>query len=206
MADIAQIWAQALPDVRNGVTGVGVWTALNTATPIIYENGYFVLGLPHAESELAGHLRIALTKRLIETKVSSLLQAPVSLRVIDGTELSDWEIEKRRDVEKQRLNAQSLAKMRVELQSKVSWDAVFEQLSRKYAAVPNKSLPQNRARFFEEAVSMLAEARQGQASWDENGERNFARCLERLAQYADVPSTIVASHVLQKAGELVSDA
>jgi hypothetical protein len=134
--------------------------------------------------------------------MGSLLNGPVALRVIDGTEQADWEVEKRRDAEKQRLNEQSLNKMRAELQSKVSWDAVFEQLSRKYAAVPNKSLPQNRARFFEEAVALLAEARQGQATWDDLGERNFARCLERLSQYADVPSTIVASLVLQKAGEL----
>ncbi len=202
MAELAEIWTEALPHIKNGVTGVGVWTALNQARPIAYENGYLVLGLPHSEMELGGHLRLAATKRLIETKMGSLLNGPVALRVIDGTEQADWEVEKRRDAEKQRLNEQSLNKMRAELQSKVSWDAVFEQLSRKYAAVPNKSLPQNRARFFEEAVALLAEARQGQATWDDLGERNFARCLERLSQYADVPSTIVASLVLQKAGEL----
>ncbi|MFI5384602.1 MAG: hypothetical protein ACHQ50_00625, partial [Fimbriimonadales bacterium] len=78
----------------------------------------------------------------------------------------------------------------------------YEQLSRRFAETPSKSLPQNRARFYEDAVAMLAEARQAQTSWDELGERNFARCVERLAHYADVPSTLVASTVLQKAGEL----
>ena len=143
-----------------------------------------------------------MTKRLIETTVSGLVESPVTVRIIDGTETADWELEKRRDTEKKRLTDQSMVKLRAEMSSRASWDHIFEQLSRKHAAVPNKSLPQNKARFFEECVAMLAEARQAQTSWDDLGERNFARCVERLAQYADVPSTIVASLVLQKAGEL----
>lgn len=202
MPDIEQVWSDALPTIKNGVTGVGIWTALNLAKPVAFENGYFVLGLPHQEMELAGHLRMALTKRLIETTVGGKLESAVTLRVIDGTTSADWEIEKRRDVEKQRLNEQSLAKMRAELTARTSWDAVYEQLSRKFASVPQKSLPQNRARFYEEAIALLAEARQGQLASDDMGERNFARCVERLAQYSEVPSTIVAAHVLQKSGEL----
>jgi hypothetical protein len=29
VADIKQLWAEILPEVKDGVTGVGVWTALN---------------------------------------------------------------------------------------------------------------------------------------------------------------------------------
>jgi len=75
-------------------------------------------------------------------------------------------------------------------------------LSRKYAAVANKSLPQNRARFFEEGVELVVEARKAQQNFDELQERNFARCLERLAQYAELPSAIVAREVLTRSGEL----
>ena len=39
--------------------------------------------------------------------------------------------------------------------------------------------------------------------WDDLAERNFARCVERVAQYADVPSTLVASHVLLRVGDLI---
>lgn len=202
MPELVEVWSEALPKVRNAVTGVGVWTALNMAKPITLEGGTLVLGLPHSETELAGHLRMAMTKRLIEQTVGEMVGGPVALRVIDGVEPGDWEIEKRRDAEKQRLTEQSLAKMRQELAAKSSWEHVYDQLSRKFASVTNKSLPQNKARFYEEAVALLAEARQDQGQWDELQERNFARCVERLAQYADMPSTLVASMVLQKAGEL----
>jgi hypothetical protein len=202
MPEIFEVWTQALPTIRNGVTGVGIWTALNLAKPVALEDGTLVLGLPHSEMELSGHLKMALTKRLIETTVSGLLKTPINVRIIDGVEQADWEVEKRRDLEKKRLTEQSMAKLRAEMSVRSSWDQVYEQLSRKFAAVPQKSLPQNKARFFEEAVAFLAECRREQTTWDEMGERNFARCVERLAQYSEVPSTIVASFVLQKAGEL----
>jgi hypothetical protein len=202
MPELAEVWMEALPVVKNGVTGVGVWTALNLAKPVALEDNTLVLGLPHSEMELSGHLKMAATKRLIEQTVGKLVQSTITLRVIDGTEQADWDLEKRRDSEKRRLTEQSMQKLRAELTSKTSWEHVYEQLSRKFAATPNRSLPQNRARFFEEGIAILAEARQGQQDWDDLGERNFARCVERLAQYAEVPSTLVAGLVLQKAGEL----
>jgi hypothetical protein len=202
MPDVAEIWARVLPTVKQGVTGVGVWTALNSCRPIVQEKNVFVVGVPHEESELGGHLKLASTKRLIEQVLGQELKETIQFRVIEGTTLADWELEKRRDAEKQRLNDQSMAKLRLELQARSSWDQVYEQLSRKYAAVANKSLPQNRARFFEEGVELVVEARKNQDQFDDQQERNFARCIERLAQYSEMPSAIVAREVLQRAGEL----
>ncbi len=202
MADVNQVWKETLPTVRQGVTGVGVWTALSAAVPIALEDGVLVLGIPPLESELGGHLRIAATKRLIETTAAGIVGTPLTLRVIEGTTQEDFERAKRRDAERRKLQEAELTKMRAEMQARTSWDAVYEQLSRRYAAISSKSLPQNRARFFEEAVALIAEARQSQTNWDELGERNYARCLERLSQYSDVPSTLCAIEVMKRAGEL----
>jgi hypothetical protein len=202
MADVAQVWSEALPTIRQGVTGVGVWTALNTATPIALEDGVFVIGLPGESGDLSGHLRLPSTKRLMDVTISKILNSQVVVRIVDGTSLHDWEIAKRRDAERKKLQQAEMTKMRAEMVSRTSWDTVYEQLSRRYAAVNNKSLPQNRARFYEEAVAVVAEARQSMSSFDESGERNFARCIERIAQYSEVPSCIVGVEVLKRAGEL----
>lgn len=202
MAELAQVWSNALPEIRNGVTGVGVWTALNTVRPITVEDSVLILGLPPNDVELSGHLKIAQTKRLIETIFSRHFGQTVSARIIEGTGLEDWEIEKRRDAERARLQEQQMTKLRAELQAKSDWDQVYEQLGRRFAAVTNRSLPQNRARFYAEAVALISEARQGQSNWDESQERKFARCIERLAQYAEIPSAIVAEQVLRRSGEL----
>jgi len=202
MPEVAEIWSHVLPVVKQGVTGVGVWTALNSCKPITYEDNMFVVGLPHEESELGGHLKLASTKRLIEQTLNQELNAPTTLRVIEGTTMGDWELEKRRDAEKKRLNEQAMAKLRLELQASSNWDQVFEQLSRKYAAVVQKSLPQNRARFFEDGLELIVEARKAQSNFDDFQERNFARCIERLAQYAEIPSAVVAREILNRSGEL----
>ena len=201
MADVAAIWAEALPEVRRQVTGVGVWAAVNACKPVALEDGFIVLGLSFEDSELSGHLRVPQTKRVIETLVSAKAGTVVSLRVIDGTAQSDWEAVKRRDLEARRLQVQAMEKAKAEVDSRSSWEGLYEQLNRKYAATQNKSMPQNRALFYMEAIEMVAHARREQGPKDELSERNFARCIERLSQYSEIPSTIVAMHILEREGE-----
>ena len=202
MAELAEVWTAALPEIKNSVTGVGVWTALNHAKVLELREGVLFVGMPISMSDLAGHLRMPQTKRLMEIVLSRHLGEPVNVRIIDGASTEDLERALRKDVEARRLQEAAMEKMRAEIDSRSNWDGVYEQLSRRYASVPNRSLPQNRARFFEEAIDLVAETRKSQANWDEMGERNFARCIERIAQYADLPSTLVAIQVLQRAGEL----
>lgn len=202
MPELAEVWKSALPSVLNNVTGRGVWTALNAAVPIVIEDGTLVLGIPQNDTELAGHLRLPNTSRNIEVAFSKAYGSAVRVRVIGGTTAADWEIVKRRDAERRRMQEAEMTKLRAELQAKSTWEGVYEQLSRRFSAITNRSLPQNKARFYAEAVEMVAEARKEHQEYDEMGERNFARCLERISQYSDVPSTLVAEEVLKRAGEL----
>ncbi len=202
MADIALIWAQALPTLKEGVTGVGVWAALNSAKPLAIEDGFLVLGLDSKDFELSGHLKLPQAKKLIETEIGRRMQQVVHLRVIEGNTQDSWERAKRRDTEARRLQDAATEKMRAEISARTNWEGIYESLSRRYAAITNKSIPMNRARFFDEAVAILAEARRNQESHDELAERNFARCIERVAQYSEVASTLVAHYVLHAAGEL----
>ncbi|HEY3782746.1 MAG TPA: hypothetical protein VGL56_16810 [Fimbriimonadaceae bacterium] len=200
MSEATEIWKQALPVIRSNVTGVGVWAALNSAVPIAIEDNTFVIGLAPKDGDLAGHLRMAQTKRFIDLELTRVAGKQTIGRVIDGTTFADWERVKRRDLEAQRLKDIAESKTRAEISSRSGWDGVYEQLSRRYAAIQNKSLPQNRAKFLREVIDLVAEALKAQQSTDEMGERNLGRCIERISQYSDVPSTLVAVMVLEKAG------
>jgi hypothetical protein len=202
MPELTEMWKELLPKLREAVTGVGVWTALNASRPVAFEDGLLVIGVPHEDAELSGHLKVVTTKRILETYATRALGKPIQVKIIDGISQADWEAQKRRDAEARRLQEIGMNKMRAEMTARSNWESVYDQLGRQYAAVANKSLPQNRARFYFGAVELLAETRQQQESWDDLGERNFARCLERLAQYSEIPSAIVASDVLRRAGEL----
>ena len=202
MPELAESWKAAVPTVLNNVTGRGVWTAVNAAVPIAVEDGWLVLGIPANDTELAGHLRLPNTSRQMEVAFSHAYGSPVRVRVISGTTAADYEVFKRREAERRRMQEAEMAKARKELQSKSSWEGVYEQLSRRYSAITNRSLPQNKARFYTEALELVAEARREHQDSDDAGERNFARCLERVSQYCDVPTTLVAEEVLRRAGEL----
>lgn len=200
MADVTAIWAEILPEVKNGVTGVGVWQALNQAKPVALDEGSFILGVPNEVGDLAGHLRLQQTKSLIERMMTQRMGQTITLRVIDGITQDDYEIVKRRDAEARRLQEQAILRQRAELQSRTSWDSVYDQLSRKFASIPNKSLPQNKARFYEEAIALMLESLEKMPIVDDLGERNYARCIERIATYAEMPSTLVAMHVMERRG------
>ncbi len=200
MSDITTIWSEILPDVKNGVTGVGVWQALNQAKAVTLEDGTFVLGMPHDLSDLAGHLRLQQTKALIERMVSQKLGQTIQLRVIDGIALEDYQNIKRRDAEAQRLQEQALNRQRAEVAARSSWDTIYDQVSRKFAAVQNKSLPQNRATFLEEAIDLMVDSLAKMPLRDDLGERNYARCIERISSYSEVPGVIVALMIKQRVG------
>jgi len=202
MSDIASAWSAALPEVRRGVTGVGVWAALNSARPVSLEGDAFVLGVPHESSELSGHLRMVGTKMLIEREMAARLGRTIQLRVIEGTSSDDWERVKRKEAEARRLQDAALARARAEIQARSSWETVYEQLSRAYASIPNRSMPQSRARYYRDAIEIVAKATKIHPVADDLSERNYARCLERIAQYSEVPSVLVALAVEDKISSL----
>jgi hypothetical protein len=198
MYDIQAIWGECVPEVMDGVSGVGMWTAVKTAVAVAIEEDLVVLGLPAQSSELAGHLRLNQAKRVIENALSKRVEKRVEVRIIIGTTPADWETEKRRDAEKRRLQEQALARARAEVAAGKSWETIYEQLSRRFSATEKRSLPQNRAKFFLEAVDIVASALLDTPITDDMAERNYARCLERIAQYSELPSTYVAIRVLEK--------
>jgi len=201
MPMIAEVWKTALPEIRENVSGRAAWSALNAATAVAYEDGVLVLGLPHKDNELASHLGLPASRKAIEDAVGKELNEPVRLRIIAGVGPEDWVAAKQSDQVKRRMQEQALERARAELAGRSSWEGLYEQLSRKFAEMTNRSLPQSKARFFIEAVDIVSNALRETPVDDDMAERNFARCIERIAQYSEVPSTLVATRVLEKAFE-----
>jgi hypothetical protein len=198
MAAIVEAWKETLPEIMNRVTGVGVWTALKSSVPVALEEDMFVLGLPSHDSELIGHLKLPQVRSAVESLIGQKMATRVNLVVINGTTEADWITEKKRQLERRKLQDQALARQKAEIAAGQSWDTVYDQLSRAWAALSNRSLPQNRARFYNEATEIVANALLETPINDDLAERNFARCIERIAQYTEVPSTIVAAKVLER--------
>ena len=199
MPDLAESWKKALPEIRDAVTGVAVWNALNSATVVAFEDGVLIIGIPHQQHELTGHLNLPATKKAIEDVMGREMETQLNVRVIQGTALEDWNTIKEGDRIKRMLQERALNKARAELSAGQSWEGLYEKLSRRFGEMENRSLPQNRARFFIEAVDIVADALIEKPVTDDMDERNFARCIERIAQYTEIPGALVAARVLEKA-------
>src|SRR5882724_4109039 len=99
MVELSTLWSEVLPEVKKGVTGVGVWTALNGCQPVALEGSVLVLGVPYELGELSGHLKVPQTRRLLDQISSQKAGVPLSVRIIDGVLPEDWELVKRKDAE-----------------------------------------------------------------------------------------------------------
>ena len=76
-----------------------------------------------------------------------------------------------------------------------------EQLAQKYTGLANRTLPSVQGRFLAEAVDVLAEAygRLMPETPTEPDDRGYSRCLERVAERAMVPGSLIAYLVLERA-------
>src|SRR5665213_3419630 len=119
MAELVEVWKELLPKLREAVSGVGFWTALNASRPVALEDGILVIGIPHEDAELAGHLKVQSTKRLLEVQASRALGVPIQVKIIDGISQADWDAQKRRDAESRRLQEASMNKMRAEMNARI---------------------------------------------------------------------------------------
>lgn len=202
MSDLQAAWDSVLPEMRKLVTGRNIWVALNSSKPLTMDEDTLVVGVPITDAKLASYLRQPQTERAIEDQMSEALGKRIRVRIIDGDTLEDWEMIKRSDKEKRKLQDAAHVRAKTEQKARSSWESVFDGLQRVYASYENRSLPQIRAEILVQCVDLVASAIDKGAPTDDQGARNFARCIERVATYTEVPSALIALLILQQKGAL----
>lgn len=196
--DFYDAWNNSVEDIKKQVTGVGPWTALNVAIPVVLEDEVLVIGFRPQDVEFMGHLKMPGVMRAMETEVQKRLNQAVRIQLLDGITVNDWEAYKTRQAAAEAMKEQDFQRSKRDISAARAWDDLYDALSREYQAIPNKTWPQQKAKLFEKCVELTVETLSDRVL-DELGEKNLARCLERIAQYCDVPAAIVAQQVLQKA-------
>lgn len=198
--DVYDLWNDSLNDIKQRVTGVNVWTALNCAVPITIDGDFFVIGLRPQDNSLKGHLNHVGTRRAIEEEVGKRLGKNVTVRVLDGITINDWLAAKERDAEAERIRAEAAEKEGQRVATYSIWEDVFEQISREYGERQQKGLPQNRARFLERCIEICLAHLSGREELSEFDERALARVIDRIGTYTETPPAFVAYELLKRAG------
>lgn len=198
--NVAALWKYVSDHMKNQITLPSLWRALEAAVPLTIENDEFILGFAGEAAPQAGILQNNQYRNMLEQVIESATRRRLKLRFISGDTLADWEAEKARVVEAQRLQQQSREKIQREMEAGNTWDAVGESLIRKLANQAGRAFPSVQGRFLEEVVATLAEAyaRLMPETPGENDERAFSRSLDRLSERLGVPAPIIAHLVYQR--------
>lgn len=145
----------------------------------------------------AGLMMDVQNKNLIEQVIESATRKRLRIRVIDGETLADWEALKQLQVEAKRLQEQSRLQYQQQVKSGDSWEAVAEQLVRKYSNTSNRTLSSVQGRYLDDAIAVLSDA-YGRLMGDapsELDERAYSKALDRVSERAMVPSSLIAQMV-----------
>lgn len=185
-------WSLIRERVKQKVTGRTLYRALDALELITIEGETVVLGLPHEEYSLAGHLNAPNVRRLLEQSIEEAYAFRPQLVIIDGTTLHDWQVYQRKLEELRRLSTQGVRRREAESRVFADWETVYEQVGRKFAETHGRSLAINRARYLEEVLVFVREAMQRLPIETEADERQLNRIVERIAANAEVPSALVA--------------
>ncbi|MGV3720226.1 MAG: hypothetical protein ACO1SX_04880, partial [Actinomycetota bacterium] len=156
--DLNALWKYVTDQVKSRTTQPSLWRSMEGARPLTIEDEELILGYQAELSMQAGLMMDVQNKNLIEQVIESATRKRLRIRVIDGETLADWEAYKQQQVEAKRLQEQARLQYQQQMKSGVSWDAVAEQLVRKYSNTPNRTLSSVQGRYLDEAVETLAEA------------------------------------------------
>ncbi|MFN3652518.1 MAG: hypothetical protein ACK47B_23320 [Armatimonadota bacterium] len=191
--DLNVLWRYVTDQMKARVSLPALWRALEAARPLTIENDELVLGYVVTEMHRSGLLLDNRHRNLIEQLIQHAVKRPLRIHVFQGETLEDWAVHKQNREEAARLTAQSHQQRVQKAEQGKTWEAVAEQVTRKFSETPNRSLPSIQGRLLEELLAMLAEAytRLMPEKPTEQDERSYSRVLDRVAERTGTSSAII---------------
>ena len=203
-----QIWLRAAERVKDKVIAPTLYRALEVGIGLTMEGDYFVLGFSNADLPMAGHIRSSQNLPVIEQSLGEVVGRRVRLRVVEGTNLQAYEDWKRMQAAAEASRTVITDRREMERQVELAWEEVAEKISRSYARLHLRQLPQTKGDYITQAFGIINEA-VNQLNYseesDEINKRSLARVFERLATVVEVPSSLLAYEFfkLRKEGKLL---
>lgn len=198
--EVSAIWQRVVEEVKTRVVLPALWRAMEGARPLTVDENRFILAFPPQAAHGAGLLMDAKNLNIIEQTLSEVAGQPWRLKIIHGETLEDWAQQKQREQEQAAFTRSMQERRRREVGVEQNWEAVGERLTRRYAELPLRGLPQTQAAYLEEALDVLAEAmtRLMPADPVEADQRGLARVLDKVADRSGVPAPMIAFLLRQR--------
>lgn len=193
-ASLPALWGACVDQLKDRVNNRSFWEAIEQTVPITIENSTLIIGLDPMNFNLATHIQQVARMQAVQQVVQEQYGQPLSVRLIEGTALPDWESTKVREARVTAMRAATTERQIKEDSVAGSWEAIYDQVGQLYRDTALRMLPQNKARYANEALYALVEAMDGLYAEepDEASERNLARILDRIATASEIPAPVLA--------------
>jgi hypothetical protein len=190
-----KLWLQAIERVKDQTHQPSLWRALEVSRGITLDDDVFVIGFNSQDYPQSGLLRSSEHRTIIERTLAGMLGlAQVRIRTIEGMTLSEYQhIRHQEDIlDTQRRVA--MDRQTYERTSEYGWETVLETLSRSYTQIHLRQLPQTRAKFIKEALSVISNAmdKNYPENPDDVTERALARAIDKVATLTETPAALIA--------------
>ncbi len=192
--DLTAFWTYIVSETKSKIAMPALFRALEAAKPLALEGDLLVLGMNPAAMHQAGLLSDHRTKNVIEQIMESATRRRIRFTVIPGDTAEDWDHYQATQSEGQRLQQQTLKQHQQTVEAGTTWEAVGEQLTRRFSSLNNRALAGVQGRYLAEAVEVLAEAygRLMSESPSEADERAYSRVLDRIGERGQVTGSMLA--------------
>src|SRR5215210_5485234 len=181
--DAVAIWRGVTEKIKTRIVMPNLWRSMEAAHAIAVDGEQLVLGYGPQASHSAGLLMDAKNLNVIEQALEETAGQPLRLKVIQGETLDDWLTQKRREEDAAAFQRTQQERRRREAGVEQGWDGVSDRLTRRYAEMQNRGLPQVQAAYLEEALDLLTDAcaRLMPDSPSEVDQRALARAIDKVA-------------------------
>ena len=188
-------WNEAAERVKDKVIAPTLYRALELGVGITIDGDRFVLGFAGPDMPMASHLRSAQHRAIIDKILSEVVGKKVRLLIIDGTSLADYESYKTQKAAREAAATTISVRRDEERRVQLAWEEAGEKITRSYARLHLRQLPQSRAAFIRQAFEVLNEAVNRLGYTEESDElhrRALARVFEKFATVVEIPSSLLA--------------
>jgi hypothetical protein len=198
--DPAALWHQVTEKVKTRIVLPSLWRAMEGARAIAIDDGFLILGFSPQTSHGGGLIQDVKNLNVIERTIEETAGEAIRLKLIQGETIEDWQQQKKRDEEAAAYQRAAQERRRREANVEQGWDGTSERLTRRYAELSLRGLPQTQAAFLEEALDVLVEAcgRLMPENPSETDQRALGRVIDKVADRCGVPSPVIAFFLRQR--------
>jgi hypothetical protein len=202
-AAMQAMWDRAVAETKRQATSPALFRALERTVPVAWEDDTFVIGFNTMDGQMGAQLNTSQNQLLMERVLRTLTGSQnLKLRVVEGTQYTDWLHAKQRDMAAEASRVQFVQKKVAETNAFGSWDDIHDRVSRLWATAEHRNLATGRGRYIDQSLELLSTAMdtlypEGEKA-PEPVERGLARVIERIATNTNSDPAAIAYFLFER--------